>query len=143
MAQVEKREVCPLGALCSCSYLPWFLQRPDRAVTQDSDICLASITWREALGGRARKKKEKETEEEEVGLLEVCFYHIYEFLSPAVTRVPVVTSVGQDGDPVVPVNFVLINPIVFVHESSTISSKKLRPMTRIGQLGTSNTRALP
>ena len=77
--------------------------------------------WREALGGRARKKREKEVEEEEADLLEVYFYHIYEFLSPAVTRVPVVTPVGHD-DPVVPVNFVHINPIVFVHESSIVSS---------------------
>ena len=58
----------------------------------------------------------KEAEEEEVDLLEVFFYHIYEFPSPVATRVPAVTSV-QANDSVVPVNFV---PIAFV-STSTIS----------------------
>ena len=34
--------------------------------------------WKEALGGRAKKRKEEG--EEEVDLLEMLFYHVYEFL---------------------------------------------------------------
>ena len=67
-------------------------------------------------GPRGRKEK---AEEEEVDLLEVFFYHIYEFLSPVANCVPVVASVVDD--PVVPVNFVPIFPIVFVPASSVSS----------------------
>ena len=70
--------------------------------------------------GRLRKKKET-AEEEEVDLLEV--YHVYEFLSPVATRVTIFNSVQAD-DSVVPVNFVPISPITFVHavSSSSVSS---------------------
>ena len=80
--------------------------------------------WREALGRRAREKeKEKDAaEEEEVDLLEVLFYHIYEFLSPVTTRATIAKV--QADDPVVPVNFVPVSPIAFVRavSASSVSS---------------------
>ena len=83
--------------------------------------CQPAYSWSRSDKGQGRakrnnKSKEAAEEEEEADLLAVSFYHIHEFLSPVITRAPGVNTV--QADPIVPVNFVPVNPITFVHASS-------------------------